>query len=198
MQVNFNPSINQQSLNFKALKPQFLRNCSGKVVSVPMELENKIASNPEVKKAIKYFETKGKDIAYRASYYKTGQMCHINFSTIDPSKSQHELESLLNEYYYPTTAILNLSTREFSLRAESFIKGYEKFVELQKQPKTPEVRQLEMMFKQKIEREQTLENVCTIFDDCCRILDLDPGSHSSILNDVLNTVRKERLALMKY
>ena len=122
---------------------------------------------------------------------------HINFSTIDPSKSQHELESLLNEYSYPTTAILNLSTRELSLKAESFIKGYEKFVELQKQPKTPEVRQLEMMFKQEIEREQTLENVCTIFDDCCRILDLDPDFHSSVLNDVLNTVRKERLGSMK-
>ena len=47
MQVNLNPSVNRQGLNFKALKPQFLRNCSGKVVSVPMELENKIASNPE-------------------------------------------------------------------------------------------------------------------------------------------------------
>ena len=198
MQVNLNTNINQSRPNFKALKPQFLRNCSGKVVSVPMELENKIASNPEVKKAVKYFETKGKDIAYRASYYKTGQMCHVNFSTIAPSKSQHELESLLNEYSYPTTAILNLSTRELSLKAESFIKGYEKFVDLQKQSKTPEVRQLEMMFKQEIEREQTLENVCTIFDNCCRFLDLDPGFHLSVLNDVLNTVRKERLTSIKH
>ena len=50
------------------------------------------------------------------------------------------------------------------------------------------------MFKQALEREQSLYNVSEIFDDCCRAIDLNPGMYINVLNDVLNTVRKERIS----
>ena len=65
---------------------------------------------------------------------------------------------------------------------------------LQRPLKNPAIRQLEQMFKQALEREQSLYNVSEIFDDCCRAIDLNPSMYINVLNDVLNTVRKERIS----
>ena len=128
----FNQNNNQrvQKPSFQALRPQYLKGCSGKIVDVPWILKHTLEWNPEVQKAVKYFERIGKDITYNANCFRTEEKCFIDFTTIDPKKSQHEIESILGEYSHPTTT-LNMDTKEFSFKADNFIKGYENFVELE-------------------------------------------------------------------
>ena len=127
----FNQNNNQRVSNpsFQALKPHYLRSCKGNIVPVPLELERKLANNSEIKKAVKYFETIGKDLTYYADMHMSDIYCDISISTIDPSKSIYKSESRLGEY--SRRFFLNIDTNKSGFKAEDFIKEYENFVELE-------------------------------------------------------------------
>lgn len=125
----FNQNNNKRVSNpsFQALKPHYLRSYKGNIVPVPLELERKLANNSEIKKAVKYFETIGKDLTYYADMHMSDIYCDISISTIDPSKSIYKSESRFGEF--SRRFFLNIDTNKAGFKAEDFIKEYENFVE---------------------------------------------------------------------
>ena len=128
--IQFNQNNNKRVSNpsFQALKPHYLRSYKGNIVPVPLELERKLANNSEIKKAVKYFETIGKDLTYYADMHMSDIYCDISISTIDPSKSIYKSESRFGEF--SRSFFLNIDTNKAWFKAEDFIKEYENFVEL--------------------------------------------------------------------
>lgn len=125
-QINLNNSKKNQSPSFQALRPHFHRTLNGRVGEVSSLMDHRIRLNSEVIKAIKYLETKGKDLAYNVEINQRENIYNINFNTINPSESLYSTG--VAKEYFSNKYELNCDTNELNFKADDFIKGYENFV----------------------------------------------------------------------